>query len=43
MGKVYTIEVGVEYPWVGADDVFEVNVEFTDKELEEIISGRHFL
>ena len=39
MGKVYTIEVGVEYPWVGADDVFEVNVEFTDKELEEIIQG----
>lgn len=39
MGKVYTIVVGVEYPWVGADDVFEVNVEFTDTELEEIIQG----
>lgn len=31
MGKTYTIKVGVEYPWVGGDDVFEVNVEFTDK------------
>lgn len=39
MGKIYTIEVGVEYPWVGGDDVFEVNVEFTDKEIEEIIQG----
>lgn len=29
----------MEYPWVGTDDVFEVNVEFTDKELEEIIQG----
>ena len=39
MGKKYTIKVGVEYPWVGGDDVFEVNVEFTDKEVEEIIQG----
>ena len=39
MGKVYTIEVGVDYPWVGVDDTFEVNVEFTDNELEEIIQG----
>lgn len=39
MGKIYTIKVGVEYPWVGGDDVFEVNVEFTDKEIEEIIQG----
>lgn len=39
MGKIYTIEVGVDYPWVGADDTFEVNVEFTDKEIEEIIQG----
>lgn len=39
MGKLYTIEVGVEYPWVGPDDTFEVNVEFTDKEIEDIIQG----
>lgn len=39
MGNIYTIEVGVEYPWVGADDTFEVNVELTDKEIEEIIQG----
>lgn len=39
MGKVYTIKVGVVYPWVGGDDTFEVNVEFTDKEIEEIIQG----
>ena len=37
MGKVYTIEVAAEYPLV--DDTFEVNVEFTDKEIEEIIQG----
>ena len=39
MGKTYTVEVGVDRPWVGVDDVFEVNVEFTDKEIEEIIQG----
>lgn len=39
MGKVYTIEVSVDYPCCVADDTFEVNVEFTDKEIEEIIQG----
>lgn len=39
MGKVYTIEVGVEYPYVGADDTFEVTVEFTEKEINEIVQG----
>ena len=39
MGKIYTIEVGVDYPFVGTDDTFEVNVEFTDKEIDEIIQG----
>ena len=39
MGKVYTIEVGVEFPFVGGDDTFKVNVEFTDKEMDEIIQG----
>lgn len=39
MGKTYTIEVGVEYPFVDTDDTFEVNVEFTNKEIEEIIQG----
>ena len=39
MGKVHTIKVGVEYPWVDGDDTFEVNVEFTDTEIEDIIQG----
>ena len=40
MGKKYTIEVGVEYPWIDSvDDTFEVEVEFTDKELEDISQG----
>ena len=39
MGKIYTIEVGVEYPQVEAEDTLEVQVEFTDEELKEIIQG----
>lgn len=40
MGKKYTIEVGVEYPWIDSVDyTFEVEVEFTDKELEDISQG----
>ena len=39
MGKLYTIEVGVDYPWVGIDDVFEIEAELTENEINEIVQG----
>lgn len=39
MKKRYTIVVGVEDPWVGSDDTFEIQYEFSEEELSEIIQG----
>lgn len=39
MGNSYIIEVGVEYPWVGSENLFEIQFEFTEDELSEIIQG----
>ena len=39
MDKLYTIEIGIEEPWIGTDDTFEIQYEFTEDELSEIILG----
>ena len=39
MDKLYTIEIGIEEPWIGIDDTFEIQYEFTEDELSEIILG----
>lgn len=39
MNKVFALEVGIEDPWIGSDDTFEVIIEFTEDELSEIIQG----
>lgn len=35
--KVYKIEVGVEYPRLGLDDVFEISLSLFENEIQEII------
>lgn len=37
--RQFVIEVGVDFPFVGTDDTFEVNVELSQKEIDEIVQG----
>jgi len=35
----YHIEVGIDTPWVGVDDVFEIDLELSNDEVNTIIEG----